>query len=762
MHSDPLLKITLELLKEQLQTSGISYSSNGQSIDVGRVAGGGSIEFFGGQLKTGLFENELSANERGAIRTAERLLAIFGKARRPDKDPRAISSRLLVKSLFEIAVQLESRSRSLTHYDKILQLNENILLAEDLAGVLQVLMDTAREALNGTGSSLLLVDPRTDELYFNVVSGEREGDLKEIRIPPGKGVAGSVVKNAKPELIRDMSSDPRAFQDVDVKLDQKTRDLIAAPLIARERVIGVVEVVNSQSTGGFTNEDLEFLNNIASHTSLLIDNAKNRDDLIKSNHALDRKISELNAFNEVSRVLNSSLDASEMHRGLLRTLLKLIRIGYGAILVPDPTGRRVVSEIRMHYKDGVLDESTLPIVFENISDIMIWMKQNREPFYLSHSQGGETEGLVKRLIQDNPECFSGDETSDLWVPVFQNDNENIAFIVALGDAAFRRKHPSDDLMFFKGIMGLAYSAVRNVESYANAIRLQEREERIRRGFQRYVPERVVEDVLTQEESPKPRSQRISILFGDIRNFTHHAENREPGELLELLNEFFEEMVEAVTRHGGIVDKFMGDSIMALFGVPDPGENDAKGALAAARDMLDKLEILNRRREETGRPSFQIGVGVNTGNAIVGNMGARRRMDFTAVGDTVNLASRLEQLTKMYRVRVLFTEDTLKAAGDVLCREVDLIQVRGRVAVTRVFQLAATREEEAFIQKSSEVWPEMLKAYRMRNFWDCLQILISLKGDPLADLFRERCEGFVKNPPPDDWEGHFHLDPATWL
>ncbi|MCE9598303.1 MAG: GAF domain-containing protein [Spirochaetia bacterium] len=717
---------------------------------------------FGGELRTGLFENELSANEKGAIRTAARLLEIFGQARRPQTDPRAVSSKLLVKNLFEIAVQLESRSRSLTHYDKILQLNENILLAEDLAGVLQVLMDTAREALNGTGSSLLLVDPRTDELYFNVVSGEREGDLKEIRIPPGKGVAGSVVKNAKPELIRDMSTDPRAFQEVDVKLDQKTRDLIAAPLIARERVIGVVEVVNSQSTGGFTNEDLEFLNNIASHTSLLIDNAKNRDDLIKSNHALDRKISELNAFNEVSRVLNSSLDATEMHRGLLRTLLKLIRIGYGAILVPDPTGRRVVSEIRMHYKDGVLDESTSPVVFENVADITIWMKQNREPFYLSHSQGGETEGLVKRLIQDNPEGFTPEETSDLWVPVFQNDNENLAFIVALGDAAFRRKHPSDDLMFFKGIMGLAYAAVRNVESYANAIRLQEREERIRRGFQRYVPERVVEDVLTQEESPKPRNQRISLLFCDIRNFTHHAENREPGDLLELLNEFFEEMVEAVTRNGGIVDKFMGDSVMALFGVPDPGENDARGALATARDMLDRLEILNRRREETGRPTFQIGVGVNTGNAIIGNMGARRRMDFTAVGDTVNLASRLEQLTKMYRVRVLFSEDTLKEAGDALCREVDLIQVRGRVAVTRIYQLAATREEEAFIQNSNEVWPEMLKAYRMRNFWDCLQILISLKGDPLADLFRERCEGFVKNPPPEDWQGHFHLDPATWL
>jgi len=754
----PLLKITLEILQGHLHTTGIRYDEEGQSIfETGRISGGGPISFLKGQLHAGLFDAELTANERGAIRTAERLLKIFEGSKRPERDPRAVSSRLLVESLFEIAVQLESRSRALTHYDKILQLNKNILLAEGLSGVLQVLMDTAKEALNGMGSSLLLVDPRTGELYFNVVSGDKEGELKEIRIPPGKGVAGSVVKNAKAELIRDMSADPRAFQEVDQKLEQRTRDLIAAPLIARDRVIGVVEVVNSQSAGGFTTEDLEFLTNIASHTSLLIDNAKNRDDLIKSHQALDRKISELNTFNEVSRVLNSTLEALEMKRGLLRTLLKLIRIGHGAILSLDPGGKRAIAEMRMHLKDSRLEEFMSPVVYENAGDIFIWMKQNREPFYFTHSQGGETEGLVRRFIQENPERFQEEEQPDLWVPVFQNDNENLAFIISLGDASFRRKHPSDDITFFKGIMGLAYAAVRNTESFQNAIRSQEREERIRRAFQRYVPERVVEDVLTQEESPQPRSQKISVLFADIRNFTQHAENRAPGELLELLNEFFEEMVEAVNRNGGIVDKFMGDSIMALFGLPDLGENDAQGALGTAREMLDRLEILNRRRTEENKPTFQIGVGVNTGTAIVGNMGARRRMDFTALGDTVNLASRLEQLTKVYQARVLFTEDTLKDAGAPLCREVDLIQARGRTGVTRIYQLAATREEEDFIKNSSEAWPEMLKAYRTKNFWDCLQILISLNGDPLAEVFRQRCERYVRTPPPADWQGAFHLD-----
>ncbi|HMZ36066.1 MAG TPA: adenylate/guanylate cyclase domain-containing protein, partial [Leptospiraceae bacterium] len=754
MLSATLLKTTLELLRDHLGTTGISYRAGGQVIyESGRIAGGGPVAFMNGELFTGLFDKELSANERGAIRTAARMLEVFQGAAIPARGPNAISASLIAKSTFEIAVSLEARSRQLAHYDKILQLNKSILLAQDLQGVLQILMDTAREALTGVGSSLLLVDPRTGELYFNVVSGEKGGELKEIRIPPGKGIAGDVVQKAKAELIRDAVTDPRMFQEVDQKLDQRTRDMVVAPLVARDRVIGVVEVINSQSPEGFTKEDLEFLVNIASHTSLLIDNAKNRDDLIKSNHALDRKISELNAFSEVSRVLNSTLDSIEMRKGLLRTLLKLMHIGQGAIVIPDPTGRRAVSEVRMRLKDGRLEEYGELTVYEDTADILLWMKQNREPLFFANSQGGETEGLVRRFLSANASLEG--EHLDLWFPVFQDDQQTVSFIVSLSDVSFRRKHPSDDLTFFKGIMSLSYAAVRNVESYQNVIKAQEREERIRRGFQRYVPERVVEEVFAQEESPAPRSQKVSVLFADIRNFTRHAENRDPGELLDLLNEFFEEMVEAVTHAGGTVDKFMGDSIMVLFGVPDPTDVDAKSALTCARDMIGRLDVLNRRREESSRPTFQVGIGVHTGSAIIGNMGARKRMDFTAVGDTINLGARLEQLTKLYQVRALFSEDTLKEAGDVTCREVDLIQVRGRMAVTRIYQLATNREEDEMIRASAEVWPEMLKAYRMRNFWDCLQILISLPNDPLAGVFRARCESFVKNPPPADWKGFYH-------
>jgi class 3 adenylate cyclase len=758
--SDSVLRHILDILREHLQVPGVSFSRAGQVFESGRSAQGDAVPFLDGTLVPGFFLAEFSQKEKSAIAAAERIARVFDAAGRADKKPPAVSSQILLRGVFDLAVQLDTKNKAVVNYDRILQLNEQILLAEGLDGVLQVLMDTARDALNGMGSSLLLVDPRTGELYFNVVSGENEGELKEIRIPPGKGIAGSVVRTGQPELIRDVVSDPRTFQEVDQRLEQKTRDMIVSPLVARERVIGVVEVINSRSSGGFTSEDLEFLTNIAAHTSLLIDNARNHDDLVKTNHALDRKISELNAFSEVSRVLNSTLDPVEMRRGLLRTLLKIMRIGYGSILIPDANGKIAVSETRIGHEGVSLDESSPPVVYEQAADILLWMKQNREPFFFMYSAGSETEGLARRFSRENPRGFSAEEKPDLWVPVFAGDGETISFIVALGDITFRRKQPSDDLTFFKGIMSLAYAAVRNVESYKQAVISQEREERIRRAFQKYVPGRVVEDVMTQEESPTPRSQKISVLFADIRNFTQHAENREPRDLLELLNEFFEEMVECVSRGGGIVDKFMGDSVMALFGVPDPGTNDAKQALITARDMVSRLDVLNHKRREEGRPEFQIGIGLNAGPAVVGNMGARRRMDFTAVGDTVNLGARLEQLTKVYRTRILFTEDMLREAPDAVCREVDLIQARGRTQVTRVYQLAADPSEEALFARDRIAWDEMLKAYRMRHFWDCLQILINIKDDPLAEVFRLRCEAYVKTAPPPDWNGAFTVDAAV--
>jgi adenylate cyclase len=270
-------------------------------------------------------------------------------------------------------------------------------------------------------------------------------------------------------------------------------------------------------------------------------------------------------------------------------------------------------------------------------------------------------------------------------------------------------------------------------------------------------------VLTQEENPEPRSQAVTVLFADIWSFTRLAENTNPSLLLELLNEFFEEMVTALNARGGIVDKFMGDSLMSLFGVPDPDPSGAGGALRAAVEMHERLDRLNQRRRLSGRPEFRMAIGLSHGQAITGNVGSTQRTDYTAVGDTVNLASRLERLNRQYNTSTLLTEAAVSDAEEagVVVREIDLIRVRGRTQVTRLFELAWREDTAADWQKYETEWQAALGRYRSGAFPEATDRFRALEeampGDPVAELYLERLERLTQAPPENEWDGVFKVD-----
>ncbi|MCB1315745.1 MAG: GAF domain-containing protein [Leptospiraceae bacterium] len=706
------------------------------------------------------------ADER-LIRHARKLFDILLRGLRIlDVDGRertAIPSGYLIESYLEVLALLEERSSLVEFYDRMLQLNERILMAEDLFSVLQIIMDTATVITAGEASSLLLVDQKTGEMYFNVVSGENKTQLKEIRIPSGQGIAGSIVKNARAEIIRDVAGDPRTFQRVDQALGHTTRDMIAAPIIARGRVIGVIEVINSEQPQGFRSEELELLTNIAGHTSLFIENIKSKEDLIRTNRALDRKNSEVNALYEIGRVLNSSLDPQELKGALLRTLLRLMQIGEGAILEPTADRRTFIQTVALINTDnGIIENESGPTrpTFEAVADIALWLKQYNEPYYFFDLESGNpAPGLAERFLRENARLLESINAPDLWLPVF-DEHQEILFIISLGRTNYRRRDPVSDLTFFRGVMNQSYTAFRNVSSYRSALEAREKEQQIRRAFQKYVPARVVAELLEQE-SPPPTQQTISILFADIRNFSPLAEKLQPALLADLLNEFFEIMVDVVNKHDGVVDKFMGDSLMALFGVPDPRADDAARAVQCARHMQQSLTKLNRARAEQNRPSFEMGIGLHTGSAIVGNFGSRQRLDFTAIGDSVNLASRLEKASKFYRVGVLFTKETYDATHrEIAAREVDLVQVRGRETPTLLYQPFDFGREGPDSLRAD--WEAALQMYRQGHFTGAHARFQALRDkfpadDPLIPLYLQRCEHFRSTPPAANWDGIFRVD-----
>lgn len=703
------------------------------------------------ELAVGIPPEDITTLDRASVMSAATLM----RSLLPQIKDGRIGLSDLFRSSIHLLKSLEGRSAYLDHYEKILHLNQRILMAGELQQVLQIIMDQAKDGAGGEAASLLLVDPRTSEMYFNVVSGFKGTELSEIRIPAGQGIAGSVVLKGKAEIIQDVASDPRTYTKVDQVLNQTTRSMIVCPIPARGQIIGVIEVINSTSGQGFTADNLEFLTNIASHTGLLIENARNLQDLVRSNRLLDRKISEINGLYEIGNAVATTLDATEFKKLLLRNLLKVLRVGTGSILEIDSVKRTAREVYKLSISDKGIDEVGDYVTYNEVKDILVWMRENREPLYFGTLPGADTEGLSNRFRRDNATLLQTVPGPDLWLPALGGDDMGVAFVLSMGDVTLRRRNPVDDLAFYRGVMTLAEAGYRNVQLYAGAISARSKEEHIRKVFQKYVPARVVQEVVEQTEAPKPRQQIVSVLFADIRNFTRIVETVEPSLVVELLNEFFEEMVEVVTHRNGIVDKFMGDSLMALFGVPHAEPDDAQNAVLAARDMMSRLQAMNRRRMIAHRPLFEAGIGIHTGPAVVGNVGASQRMDYTAVGDSVNLAARLEKLTRYYRTAVLLSEDTIKAAGmENSSREIDLIQVRGRVQSTRVFELVS--DEQAAHQ---EDWKTALAEYRAANFREALPLFERLAdfGDPLGLIYQERCRTYMAVPPGAEWAGVFKLD-----
>jgi adenylate cyclase len=220
-----------------------------------------------------------------------------------------------------------------------------------------------------------------------------------------------------------------------------------------------------------------------------------------------------------------------------------------------------------------------------------------------------------------------------------------------------------------------------------------REERVRREYARFfsplVARQIAEDHSGQALAAKRR--RITVLFADIREFTTISEALSPEEVVELLREYFNTMVPIVLKHGGTLDKYVGDALMGLFGVPLPDEDHARHAVRAALEMVAQLPVLSPKWEaRTGRP-LRIGVGISTGEAVVGIMGADYRHEYSAIGDTVNLASRLEGLTKELKALVVMSHFTAaEVEGEFQVRQLSELQVKGRQERVRVFAVDGER------------------------------------------------------------------------
>jgi adenylate cyclase len=345
----------------------------------------------------------------------------------------------------------------------------------------------------------------------------------------------------------------------------------------------------------------------------------------------------------------------------------------------------------------------------------------------------------------------------------QNVVSTMKGIITSNDLSQRVRVEYDDEVgylstWFNRMVGDLESAYNQVKQYAyKSVLAKNSEERIRHIFQKYVPGEVIDEVLKAkgEKLLIGKKQTATILFSDIRSFTSISERLTAEELVTSLNNYFNVMVSIIIEHKGIIDKFIGDAIMALFGAPVQYDDDPLQAVLTGLTMIDSLKKFNKNQTSIGKPVFKIGIGLNTGEVVVGNIGSNQKLEYTCIGDAVNLASRLEGLTKVYGVPIITSEFTLgHVQGGVQARELDSVRVKGRIQPVKIYEPYSTTQSR--VKEGYSVFNEAIQLYRTKSFEEALKLFSEsgriLTGDIPSILYIDRCKELIQHPPSGDWDG----------
>lgn len=408
-------------------------------------------------------------------------------------------------------------------------------------------------------------------------------------------------------------------------------------------------------------------------------------------------------------------------------------------------------------------------LFEDVSN----MKNYTESILKSTSNGIITFDLENRITTANDAALAllgrkMQVTGQMMREVFGGDNRWIASRLERKDWSRETQLAADATIVADGettasVNLSAAPLIDAAEQRIGSMLVMEditSEKRVRSTMARFLSKEVTDQLLEAGESELVgKDQEVSILFADVRGFTTMAEAIGARETVRMLNAYFTDMVDVILDNGGILDKYIGDAIMALFGAPFATPIDADNAMRTANQMLTALAAFNASRLGDGHKPLDIGIGVSTGEVIVGNIGSAKRMEYTVIGDNVNLASRLEGANKLYRSKILFSEYTKrKLTAPLLSRELDLIQVKGKDFSVAVYEALDWRRAELDhgLGAMLEAFGRGIDLYRGRDWCGAeqqfLAALDACPGDGPSAIYVDRCRAFAAAPPPRDWQG----------
>ena len=287
----------------------------------------------------------------------------------------------------------------------------------------------------------------------------------------------------------------------------------------------------------------------------------------------------------------------------------------------------------------------------------------------------------------------------------------------------------------------------------------EEKEKVRDLLGKVVSPQIAEELMKQDITLGGEEQVVTIMFSDIRDFTTLCENMTPIQVVEMLNTYLTQINDVIENNNGVVDKYIGDAVMALFGAPLKHDNDAENAVFAAIQMLDACKQLNQDFSGKGIPELKIGIGINTDTVLTGNMGSESRLNYTVIGDGVNLASRIEGLSKYYGVDIVVSESTRQQSGQFVYQELDRVRVKGKQQSVIIYQPICQKHElTAEIEDELKQFDLAIDTYRQQDWVSASvkfhELVKNYPEKPLYELYLTRISVLETLPRQENWDGVF--------
>ena len=519
--------------------------------------------------------------------------------------------------------------------------------------------------------------------------------IGEIRLPNTAGIAGSVFTSGETMNIPYAYADLRFNPSFDKQTGYFTRSILCVPVTNKNgKVIGCTQVLNKKG-GKFTEEDESRLKAFTQQVAIALENAKLFDDVSKS------------------RQYNESM-LSSMSNGVITI------DGDGKIVTCNRSGLKILKT----FEKNILDTNSDDFFRDNnswVEEKIKNVKETKEPDIIM-----DAELEIKDSETEKNEMISVNLTI---LPLINEDSEG-------------RTDKKDD---FLGILLM----IEDISS----------EKRMKSTMSRYMDPGIADQLLEDgADIMGGLDTTATLLFSDLRSFTNITESLGAQGTVKLLNEYFEIMVECISEQGGMLDKFIGDAIMAAFGLPISHEDDEDRGVKAGINMISRLWKWNELREKDGKPPLDMGLGLNTDKIVAGNIGSQKRMDYTMIGDGVNLAARLESACKQYNARILISDFTFKKLkGTYRIRNIDDVVVKGKTEPIGVYEVLDYHNDETFPNLMDVVnhFNEGRKKYKSGDFKNAInsfnECLKGNKNDILSKTYIERCNQLLIDNP-KDWDG----------